>query len=88
VRFHRLRDRVARRFDVSSEDLMGPRQSRSLSLARKVLAWLCVQDGLSRAEVGRFLNQRSRASVSYMTRSLEQEMSASESVRSMVEGLL
>jgi chromosomal replication initiator protein len=88
VRFHRLRDRVARRFDVSSEDLMGPRQSRSLSLARKVLAWLCVQDGLSRAEVGRFLNQRSRASVSYMTRSLEEEMSGSESVRSMVEGLL
>lgn len=87
-RFLRLRDRIATHFAVTTDSLMGPKQSRNLSLARKVLAWLCVQDGLSRAEVGRFLSQRSRSAVSYMTRSLEEEMKSSETVRSMVEGLL
>ncbi len=88
TRFHRIRDRVALQFEVSTDDLMGPGQGRQVSLARKVLAWLCVQEGLSRAEVGRFLNHRSRAAVSYMTRSLADAMASSPEVRSMVEALL
>lgn len=88
TRFQRIRDRVAQRLEITTEELMGPSQSRSVSQARKILAWLCVQEGLSRAEVGRFLHQRSRAAVSYMTRSLEQAMASSPEVRSLVESLL
>jgi chromosomal replication initiation ATPase DnaA len=86
--FQRLRDRVSARLGIAAEDLLGKSQSRKLSLARKVLAMLCVQEGLSRAEVGRFLDQRSRAAVSYMTRSLERSMARSPEVRALVEELL
>ena len=61
---------------------------RRVSQARKILAWLCVQEGLSRAEVGRFLNHRSRAAISYLTKSLEKEMAESVDVRQQVESLL
>ena len=57
-------------------------------MARKVLSFLCVQDGLSRAEVGRFMSGRTRAAVSYMTRSLAQDMAQKPEVRALVEGLL
>ena len=83
-----MRDRVAQVMGLTTEDLTGPRQSRKLSLARKVIAYLCVQEGLSRAEVGRYLNMRSRAAVSYMTLSLEEKMASSPEVRAMVEGML
>ncbi|MEY4675440.1 MAG: hypothetical protein RL148_3224 [Planctomycetota bacterium] len=86
--YQRVRDRVAQVMGLTAADLAGPRQSRNLSLARKVIAYLCVQEGLSRAEVGRYLNSRSRASVSYMTLSLEQQMADSPEVRAMVEGML
>jgi chromosomal replication initiation ATPase DnaA len=86
--FQRLRDRVCARLGIAAADLLGKSQSRQLSLARKVLAMLCVQDGLSRAEVGRFLDHRSRAAVSYMTRSLERAMARSPEVRALVEELL
>ena len=56
--------------------------------ARKIMAWLCVQEGLSRAEVGRFMNNRSRAAISYLTRSLEEEMARSTDIRRTVESLL
>jgi chromosomal replication initiation ATPase DnaA len=88
TRFQRLRDRVAQRLGVSPDDLTGPSQSRSLSQGRKILAWLCVHEGLSRTEVGRYLDQRSRAAVSYMTRSLEQAMADSPEMRALVEELL
>ncbi|MGE3174138.1 MAG: DnaA N-terminal domain-containing protein [Planctomycetota bacterium] len=86
--FARLRDRVCERLDVTAADLLGKGQGRQLSLARKVLAFLCVQEGLSRAEVGRFLSARTRAAVSYMTRSLAQDMAQKPQVRALVEGLL
>ena len=86
--YQRVRDRVAQVMGLTTEDLTGPRQSRKLSLARKVIAYLCVQEGLSRAEVGRYLNMRSRAAVSYMTLSLEEKMASSPEVRAMVEGML
>jgi len=86
--FARVRDRVAMQLQITPQELMGPSQSRTTSLGRKVLAFLCVQEGLSRAEVGRFLGQRSRAAVSYMTRSLERAMASSPATRTMVEDLL
>ena len=69
-------------------ELLGKGQGRQVSLARKVLAFLCVQEGLSRAEVGRFLSARTRAAVSYMTRSLSDDMVDKPEIRTLVEGLL
>jgi len=86
--FGRIRDRVCTRMDVTPADLLGKGQGRQVSLARKVLAFLCVQEGLSRAEVGRFMSARTRAAVSYMTRSLGEDMAQKPEVRSLVEGLL
>jgi chromosomal replication initiation ATPase DnaA len=86
--FGRLRDRVCERLGVAPAELLGKGQGRQLSLARKVLAFLCVQEGLSRAEVGRFLSARTRAAVSYMTRSLAEDMARKPQVRALVEGLL
>lgn len=86
--FQRLQKRVAERLGIAAADLLGKTQSRQISMARKVLAFLCVQEGLSRAEVGRFLGRRTRAAVSYMTRSLEQAMATSPEVRTLVEGML
>ena len=83
-----MRDRVCERLGVSAQELLGKGQGRRLSQARKVLAFLCVQEGLSRAEVGRFLGARTRAAVSYMTKSLAEDMAGSNDVRALVEGLL
>ncbi|GAB4152641.1 MAG: chromosomal replication initiator protein DnaA [Planctomycetota bacterium] len=86
--FRRLLARVSERTKVSPEELAGKGQSRRVSAARKVLAYLCVQEGLSRAEIGRFMGKRTRAAVSYMTRSLESSMARSTEIRQMVEGML
>lgn len=86
--FQRLRDRVCERMGITVAELLGKDQTRKISLARKVLAFLCVQQGLSRAEVGRFLEQRSRAAVSYLTRSFEKQMARSPELRTLIEGML
>lgn len=84
--FVRLRDRVAEQFGVTATDLVGKGQSRALSRARKVLALLCQQHGLSGGEVGRFLG-RTRAAVSYMLLSLQEELQGSPELRQQIEGL-
>lgn len=86
--FARTRERVARQFGVTADDLLGKSQSRAVSRARKVLALLCLEQGLSGGEVGRFLGGRTRASVSYMVRSLQTEMARSAELRGVIEGLL
>ncbi len=86
--FGRIRDRVCTRMGVTAADLLGKGQGRQVSLARKVLAFLSVQEGLSRAEVGRYMSARTRAAVSYMTRSLGDDMAHKPEIRSLVEGLL
>ncbi len=86
--FTRLRDRVAERFAVEKDSLVGKGQGRRLSKARKVLAMLCLQEGLSGGEVGRFMSGRTRAAVSYMVRSLQEELAESAELRREVEGLL
>ncbi|MEI6130470.1 MAG: DnaA N-terminal domain-containing protein [Planctomycetota bacterium] len=86
--FARVRDRVCDRIGVSEQEILGKGQSRRVSQARKLLAFLCVQEGLSRAEVGRFLTGRTRAAVSYMTKSVAEQMSKSPEIRALVEGLL
>lgn len=86
--FARLRDRVAEHCGVAVQDLLGDGQGRVLSRARKVLAMLCLDQGLTGGEVGRFLGGRTRAAVSYMVRSLQQEMAKSPELRRFVEGLL
>ncbi|MCB9887377.1 MAG: AAA family ATPase [Planctomycetes bacterium] len=86
--FARVRDRVAERFAVEKDALVGKGQGRRLSKARKVLAMLCLQEGLSGGEVGRFLSGRTRAAVSYMVRSLQDELAGSAELRREVEGLL
>lgn len=85
--FARLRDRVAERLDVDVEQLVGKGQSRRVSKARKVLAFLCLQEGLTGSEVGRFLGGRTRAAVSYMARSLQDELATSADLRTELEGL-
>ena len=86
--FWRLLARITARLSVTEEELMGRGQARRVTQARKVLAWLCVQEGLSQAEVGRFMRGRQRATVSYWTRSLRTEMARSAEVRRLVESLL
>lgn len=84
--FHKVRDRVAERFDVTAEDLCGKGQSRALSRARKVLAKLCQHHGLKGSEIGNFLG-RTRAAVSYMVLSLEKELGKSPELRGVIEEL-
>ncbi|MCA8974783.1 MAG: hypothetical protein KDC98_08675, partial [Planctomycetes bacterium] len=72
----------------TSQDLLGKSQGRAVSRARKVLALLCLEQGLSGGEVGRFLAGRTRAAVSYMVRSLQTEMAKSAELRQTIEGLL
>jgi len=86
--FARLRDRVADRLGIPAEDLIGPNQVRRITLARQILAWLAVRAGLSQAEVGRHMNGRSRAAISYCIKTIEKRMSESAEVRHTVEGLL
>lgn len=85
--FARLRDRVAARCAVPAQELPGKRQGRAISRARKILAWLCLQNGLSGGEVGRFLGGRTRAAVSYMVLSLQDELAKSQELRQLVEEL-
>jgi chromosomal replication initiation ATPase DnaA len=85
--FARLRDRVAEKFGVEAQELPGKRQGRATSRARKALAWLCLQNGLSGSEVGRFLGGRTRAAVSYMALSLQDELATSPELRQLLEEL-
>ena len=84
--FHRVRDRVADRFDVRAADLCGKSQSRTVSRARKVLAKVCQQQGLKGSEIGNFLG-RTRAAVSYMVLSLDKELQRDPELRQLVEEL-
>jgi hypothetical protein len=86
--FQRVRDQVAARFGVTAQDLLGKGQGRAVSRARKVVAMLCLQQGLRGSEVGRFLSGRTRAAVSYMVRSLQDELARSPELRRQLEGLL
>lgn len=86
--FQRVLERVSERLGVETAALLGKGQGRQISMARKVLAFLCVQEGLSRAEVGRFLAGRTRAAISYMTKTLAADMASKPEVRRLVEGLL
>jgi chromosomal replication initiation ATPase DnaA len=85
--FARLRDKVAARCAVAVQELPGKRQGRAISRARKVLAYLCLQNGLSGSEVGRFLGNRTRAAVSYMALSLQKELATSQELRALLEEL-
>lgn len=85
--FERMRDLVTERYEVDADELCGKCQKRPVSRARKLLAWACVQRGLSRAEVGRYLD-RTRAAVSYMISSLDKEMESDNELRVEAEGLL
>ena len=82
----RLRDRVAAQLGIPVEELTGRSQNRRASQARKILALLCIREGLNRAEVGRFLG-RTRAAISYSIKSLEAEMAQNEALRRQVETL-
>jgi chromosomal replication initiation ATPase DnaA len=84
--FQRVRDRIADRYDVSPDDLVGKGQGRKLSRARKIMALMCQQQGLSGGEIGRFLG-RTRAAVSYMLLSLQEELDKSPELRLEVEEL-
>ncbi len=84
--FERIRDEIVERFDVPVDELVGSSQRRRVSHARKVLSWLCVQDGLSRAEVGRYMG-RTRAAISYAIKSLEKDMDEDPALRRELEGL-
>ncbi len=82
--FAKLRDRVAAKCAVPVQELPGKRQGRAVSRARKILAWLCLQNGLSGSEVGRFLGGRTRAAVSYMALSLQAELAQSPELRQLL----
>lgn len=85
--FARWRDRVAEKCAVPADELPGKRQGRAISRARKILAWLCLQNGLSGSEVGRFLGGRTRAAVSYMAISLQEELARSPELRELLEAI-
>jgi chromosomal replication initiator protein len=86
--FRRLHRQVAQRLAIAAEDILGRSQQRTVSFARQVLAYLCVQEGLSQAEVGRYLGRRSRAAISYCIKTLERRMVRSAEIRRQVEDLL
>jgi len=86
--FERVLQRSSSAFGVEEEDLIGPGQGRRLSLARQVLSYVCVQEGLSRAEVGRYLGGRSRAAISYATKRVKHLMADDGELRARVEELL
>ena len=83
-----MRDRVVERLDIPIDELLGKGQVRRVTLARQALAWLAVRNGLSQAEVGRYMNGRSRASISYSIKTIEKRMAESTEIRKLVEGLL
>lgn len=84
--FQRVRDRIADRYGISTTELCGKGQGRALSRARKIMALMCQQQGLSGGEIGRFLG-RTRAAVSYMLLSLQKELDKSPELRREVEEL-
>jgi chromosomal replication initiation ATPase DnaA len=86
--FRQLHERVASRLRIPQDQIVGRSQQRKVSFARQVLAYLCVQEGLSQAEVGRYLGRRSRAAISYCIKTLEQRMARSAEIRAQVEALL
>jgi chromosomal replication initiator protein len=86
--FDRLLRTVSERLGVDPDEVVGKSQGRRVSFARQVLSYLCVHEGLSRAEVGRFLGGRSRAAVSYATKTLERRMAESPDIRAQVEAFL
>ena len=86
--FQRLHDRVMDRFGLEPEDLASKSQARRISHARQILAHICVREGLTQAEVGRYLGGRSRAAISYAVKALAGRMSLSREVRLQVESLL
>ncbi len=86
--FQRVCTAVAEKLQVEEADLIGKGQTRSLSLARQILCHICVQEGLSQAEVGRYLGGRSRASISYCIKTLEKRMAQSGDIRRQVGELL
>lgn len=86
--FNRLRDRVSERLGIPVEELIGRSQSRRITLARQMLIWLAVRAGLSQAEIGRYMNHRSRAAISYCIKTIKKRMAESSEVRHTVEGLL
>ncbi len=85
--YRRLRDKVAAELKVPVAELLGERQTRRASFARQALAWLCVREGMSQAEVGRAMGGRSRAAISYAVKTLTQRMQDSSEIRQLVEGL-
>lgn len=87
-RFRQLQERVSSRLGVAVEELQGRSQMRKVTFARQVLAYLCVQEGLSQAEVGRYLGRRSRAAISYCIKTVEERMAQSAEIRAQVEALL
>jgi chromosomal replication initiation ATPase DnaA len=86
VTFDRIAKRVTETMDVPLQEVLGPTQKRRVSNARKILAWLCVREGLSRAEVGRFLG-RTRAAISYSVQALEREMADDKALAEYVESV-
>ena len=86
--FERLLTRVCGKLGVDATEVSGRSQSRTASFARQAVAHLCVLEGLSRAEVGRFLGRRSRAAISYSIKALHGRMAESETIRRQVEELV
>lgn len=85
--YRRLQRRICERLQIAEEELLGKGQHRRATFARQALAWLCVQEGLTRAEIGRWMGGRSRAAISYALTALENRMRADADVRSLVEAL-
>ena len=86
--FDRLLARVCGKLGVEPGEVAGRSQSRTASFARQAVAHLCVLEGLSRAEVGRFLGRRSRAAISYAIKTLHARMADSEAIRRQVAELV
>lgn len=85
--YERMRDRVASTLDVPAAEIEGAVQSRRVAQARHLVAWLCVEHGLSRAEVGRYLG-RERATISTALKNLDKRLAADDELRRLAEGML
>jgi chromosomal replication initiator protein len=79
--------RVSTHFGLKPEELLGEGQARRLTVPRQMVQFLASRRGLSAAEIGRRLGNRTRASVSYSCREFSRRLEQDAELSRMVEDL-
>jgi chromosomal replication initiation ATPase DnaA len=83
--FRRQIERIAKRLGLVEAEIVGGGQGRKASLARQWLAFECLREGMSQAEIGRHMDGRSRAAIHYAIRTFERRCSEDPEIRKLTE---